>query len=827
MRHNMRRHLRWLLVPLLAGALAACDSAEDRAETHFQRGLALLAEGEAAKAQIEFRNTLRLDASHVEARYQMATHLRATNNIRGAVGQYRGILELDRNHVPARRELAQIMLVADQIDEAERHVVIAFENAPDDPVVRAVKASVDYKRGNREDGVAMARGVIDEVPDSITARLVLVADAMDGRRLDDALTQVDAGLEHAPEDLSLNVVRLGLLEERQDLEGVGEQLKRLVEYFPRADQFREALGRWHTYKGDYDAAEAQYRAISRNNPDDVQKALDVARFINAVHGPLRARAELEALAREEGAKVEFDLAVAALDIQDGDEPAAAARLDAVIERHGDTLDGFKGMIERAKIHIRNREYEQGDALLARILARDPKNQDALLLRASRWLAADEPQNAIDDLRLALDVAPGNVQIMLMLANAYERNGNRELAQERMAQAVQTSEHQPDVALRYVQALVADDKIGVAESVLNSALRRHPQNRDLTIALGQVKLRQSDWRAATQIAGQLRIVDPDDPVAERMEAAALLGQRRFDEGADILRSLVQDDVQDPDSVVALVRALLAGGDIDRARAFLTERLERVPDDATALVLLASIQSSLGQLDEAEGNLKKAIEFDPANAGAYASLARIYNSQGRGELVSETLARGLELNEQDISLRLTRAMQLEREGRIDEAIEIYAELYRERPNAAVIANNFASLLADHRYQDPEQLQRAFNIARRFRDTQQPYLQDTYGWLLHLTGDNAGAIRYVLPAADQLRTNPVVQYHAGMVLYTAGQIEQARARLQRALELGEQVPFALADKAQAALARIEAGRPAEPVAPLPLEGDEAQAPGETAVQ
>jgi Flp pilus assembly protein TadD len=147
-----------------------------------------------------------------------------------------------------------------------------------------------------------------------------------------------------------------------------------------------------------------------------------------------------------------------------------------------------------------------------------------------------------------------------------------------------------------------------------------------------------------------------------------------------------------------------------------------------------------------------------------------------------------------------MQLEHSGDHDAAIAAYEELYRERPNSVVIANNLASLLADHRADEPEIVDRAYNIAKRFRQSEQPYLQDTYGWLLHLKGDSEAAADYVIEAADALPTNPVVQYHAGAVLAENGQLAQARQYIQRALELSEQVRFAHSDRAREVLARIE---------------------------
>lgn len=784
-------------------ALTACDSAEERAAEHYESGMALLEEGNVAKAQLEFRNVVKLQPDHIEARYQLASSLKGQNDLRGAVGQLRSIIELDEKFVPARVDLAEIMLVADQLEEASRHIEVAYAATPDDPRVRAIKSSIDFKRGDKEAALKMAADVLSETPDSVTARLVLVADAMDDGRNDEAMELLDTGLEGAPKDLSLNVIRLGLLEKTGRTDDIGPQLERMVEHYPETDQFREALARWYVFKKRYDEAEAQYRAISANNPKDYQKALDVPRFLNAVHGPERAREELERLASQPDSLVEFDLAIAALDIQQGDEEAAVARLDRLIAERGDDRDADKARLERAKIHIRQEEFAAADALLDAVLSHDPKNEQALLLRASRHLAADQNEQAIRDLRTALDVAPDNVQIMLMLASAYERNGNRELALERLAQAVQRSDYDPPVVLRYSQALVEAQKVEVAESLLLDALKRKGDDRDLLVGLAQIKLRKQEWSAAENISGRLKNLDSEDPVADRLAAAAALGQQRFEDSVDILRGLVDgaDESGDQSGVISLVRALLAGGDIERAETFLNERIQSHPDDATALVLRASILSGRGDLEAAEKDLLEAIELQPDNAAAYASLARIYNSLGKETEVSETLEKGLALNDKDVSLRLTQAMQLEYEGKFDEAIELYGDLYRERPNSAIIANNFASLLADHRADQPDQLARAFNIAKRFRNTDQPYLQDTYGWLLHLTGGSAEALPVMRKAAEGLPTNPLVQYHLGVVLAANGELAQARDRINRALELGGQVKFAQEERARQVLQRIDA--------------------------
>ncbi|WP_339947674.1 tetratricopeptide repeat protein [uncultured Albimonas sp.] len=790
-----------LLAAAVGTTLVGCDSAEERAQAHLDSGIALMEEGKPFQAQLEFRNAIQLEPQNVVARYELVKFFKQTNNINGAVGQLRAILGTQPDHVDARIDMAEIMLVANQLDEADANVSVAMEHRPDDVRVRAIRASIDYKRGDREEALAMADAVLEEDPTQVTARLVRVAWLVDADQPKEALKVLDAGLALDEGDLSFNVIRLGLLEELGRIEDIGPQLERLVEHYPKTDRFREALARWYTLRNEYDSAEAQYRAIAENNPKDFQKSLDVARFLNSAHGPARAREELVRLAAQPDSLVEYDLAIAALDIREGDEAAAAERLDRVLAEHKGTDGGGKAAMERAKIHIRNEEYEAADALLGDLLQIDPKNAAALTLRASRYLVVDDNERAIRDLRVAMDVAPDDVQVMMMLASAYERDGSRELALERMAQAVQRSDYDPSVVLRYVQALVEAQKIDIAESMLMDAIKRKGDLRPLLMSLAQIKLRQQQWTAAEQVAARLRAVDPEDQAADRIEAGAALGQRKFGESADILESLVTDGRDGDAGLISLVRALLAGGDIQRAVGFLDQRLAENPDDTTALVLRASILSGRGELELAEEDLQRAIELEPDNAAAYASLARIYNSMGRTEEMSAALEKGVAMNDDDIALRLTQAMQQEYAGDFDEAIAIYAELYRERPNSAVVANNFASLLADHRADDPAQVERAFNIAKRFRDSKQPHLMDTYGWLLHLTGGSADALPIVRAAAEGLPTNPLVQYHLGVVLAANGQLAQGRQQIQRAIELSEQVNFPQKDRAQDVLVRIDA--------------------------
>jgi cellulose synthase operon protein C len=786
--------------------LAACDSAEERAQKHFERGMELLEQGEAKKAQLEFRNVIRLDDRNVEARYQYARILHDQKDLRGAVGQYLAVLELKPDYFEARVSLAEIYLIAgrqEAVLEAEKQIDEALRIRSDDGEAQAIKATVDYKLGNVDKAVDLAGQVLEADPANVTARLVLIARQLDSKQNAEAFEEVETGLGHDPENLSLNVIKLGLLERLDRDDEVGAQLARMVDVFPDNLKFRETYARWLNSNDDPAGAEAQLREIAARRPNDPDAALQVVRFIGATRGADAARKELTAMVEAPDSKIEYELALASLDYSEGKPDDAAGRLQKIIDREGENAEGDKARIELARVHLREKRPEAANALVDEVLAHDPKNEAALTLRGARYIDEDKPEEAIRDLRAALDADPGNVLVLMKLAQAYERNGSRELALERLAQATQASSYRPEVARRYARTLIDAGKTDIAENVLLESLSRNPQDRDLTIALAGIRLDKRNFVSALQIADALMKADPNDEVAARIRAAAYAGQKRYDESIAVLSAAAERDGDgDAATMISLVRTYLSAGDPEKAEQYLNEVIERDPGNAEARILLGSVHSAQGNSEEAEAAFRAAIEVDPTSADAYASLARLYRTVGRIEDADQVIRQGLDAaTGNDEMLRLSLAMRHEQEGRFDEALKEYGILYERNPESIVVANNYASLLAEHRADDQEQLERAFAIAKRFRDTKQPYLQDTYGWLLHLRGDDERAMASLKEAAEALPGNAQVQYHAGVVYAALGQTQQARAHLQRAIELADLRPFAKVAEAKQALEALPA--------------------------
>jgi cellulose synthase operon protein C len=222
-------------------------------------------------------------------------------------------------------------------------------------------------------------------------------------------------------------------------------------------------------------------------------------MLGEVGGAAAARAELDRLVAAAEDPHPYRRALAGLDLAEGAVDRAIEGLRAIVAETepSDRQARQPGGARRPPRGDRRRGRERGHR--RRVLGEDPSHVAALKRRAEAEIAADRPDDAIASLRTALDQAPRDPEILTLMAAAHERAGAHDLAGERLALAVEVSGSAAAESIRYARFLMENGRQGPAETVLNNALRRAPEDVDLLAALGELHLRRSDWRAAGAVA----------------------------------------------------------------------------------------------------------------------------------------------------------------------------------------------------------------------------------------------------------------------------------------------------------------------------------------
>ncbi len=795
--------------------LAACDSPEEKAEAFYQSGLELLAAGDPDRAAVEFRNVFNYNEEHQDARRQLAEVLRAKGDLSGAFGQYLRLTEQYPDLADARLALAEMAIGGQQWEEAERHGRRALELDPTAAGADSVRVSLDFRQASiDEDTQAQgklaleARALVDADPNDILSRRVLIAYALTQNNPASAIDDIDAAIAYAPEDLTYYVIKIQALNALGEQDEIGNLLRQMYTQFPDNTEVQQSLITYYIQRQDYAGAEAFLRDLAGDDTSAPEGFVPVIQLLEQTGGRDAAKAELQRLADANAGNAAnnsfYRALLAGYAFDEGERDSAIAKMQAIIDASepSDQTRRIKGTLATMLLATGNQVGAR--ALAEEILTEDETNVTALKLRAQMLIDADQPADAIVDLRRALDQSPRDTSIILLLAAAHERNGSTQLQGERLATAVEVSGSGVRESLLYADFLVRQGRDGAARSVLADARNANP--RDLDILAQSARLAMAD-NSIGVVRGIIADVEKlqDQPRApellKSLRTALLLSEDRLDEGLALLQQQAEE-AGTANAVFAVLQTLLRAGKLDEARTYLDAQMAAAPNDPNLRLMHAALLLSEGDADASETELRKLVDENPNAVNAINQLYVLLRRTGQTDAAKEVLAKALADNPGAPRLLLYKAGDLEQEGDIEGAIAIYEDLYALNSGNVTIANNLASLLSAFR-DDEATLERAAAVARRLRDTDIPPFQDTYGWIAYRQGNFEEALTYLEPAAAALTDNALVQYHLGMTYVALERPEDARAALTRALEVaGENSTLPQMKIAQETLATLDGG-------------------------
>lgn len=511
------RLLALALVVTSVFALSACEDASDKAQRKYENSVALLEDGDAERAMVELRGVFDLNGEHLEARLLYADLQFKRGNFPEAYGNYLLAVEQYPQDPRPRLPLVEMLLEANQWDQAEPHLEALLELGVDTPRVQAAVLARDIITAAETKNTAEflriadeAQALLDSDPDLQIARDVLVDSLIQQGNLYDALEALDAGLEIDPENRRRQEIRLRLLDQLGDTEAVGAQLRTMTDLFPEVEQYEVFLLQWYIRNGDVQSAEDFLLSDIERSGNDTQPRVTYVQFLLQVKSPEAALEQTDKFIAEGVDDTMFRMLRAGIQYDQGQREAAIAEVEGLLATAEPSDTTRDNQMALARMYNGVGETEKALALVDTVLAQDSFHVEALKLRASDLIDQDRIGDAILTLRTGLDQAPQDADIRTLLARAHERDGNRELMGENLALAVQNSGSRQAESLRYARFLMSQEKYQSARDVVLQSLRRNPTDLQLLRTLSEIYIGLADWPRTEQIIKALRSMD--DPQA---------------------------------------------------------------------------------------------------------------------------------------------------------------------------------------------------------------------------------------------------------------------------------------------------------------------------
>lgn len=767
--------------------LSACDNAKERAEKHFQAGMDYIQTGDVDRALVEFRNVFQLDGTHHGARLAYAEAERKRGNLREAYSQYLRLVEQYPDDMVGLRALSDMAAANGEWEDAHRFIATALGLAPTDTNLQALKIFSDYGaaiEGNNPAAIASsvkaAQALRQTAPKELLLRKVIIDDLVRSQSFDQALKELDAAIEIAPEERILYAQRLSVYAALSDNASIETGLLEMVKKFPDAPEMSNALLRWYVARNELDKAEALLRSKIDPSSDDPAPVIELVGFLSDYRGPDAAVAELDKVIASGKSVAVFRSARAGFKFDQGDHAGAIAEMDHILEtaQPGDET-------RKIKIGLARMKLVAGDAVAARALVEDVLSEDSGQIEAiklkSTWLILDDQVgDAISLLREAIVQNPNDPAILTLLAQAYERNGEKDLMRETLSRAVEASGRAPAESLRYAQLLSSEGKFVLAEGVLIDALRIAPGDVTLLVPLGQIYVQIKDWSRAAAVADDIESLHDENVKADlvNMRSAILVGQQKTAEAASYLAQMASGKDGQIDAKIALLRNQLNDGHSQEALTYAAQMLSEDPANLDLQFVHASVLSWTGDNAGAETAFRSILANDAKRPVVWLALYRVVSADKARKAEATTLLDdALAAVPDSGELRWAKAGLLEASGDIEGSVAIYESLYKENSANPIVANNLASLLSNY-YKDKDSLARAEVIARRLKGSGLPPYQDTFGWIAYLNNNFTSAVPELEGAAAGLPDDPTVQYHLGMVYLALERNEDAAKQLQKVL-------------------------------------------------
>jgi tetratricopeptide (TPR) repeat protein len=790
------RSLTIVLFILTVLALNACGGADARRARHLEKGQSYLNAGNFDKARIEFQNALQIAPTDPQARFEMGVVDEKLGKLREAVQFYQATLDVSPDHLGATEKLARLYVFSGAPDRAMELIKPALVKHPDDSELLTLRAAVRVQQKDIDGGQADAERAVQLDPKNQDSVATLAGVYTTQKAYDKAQAVLEQAVTRIPDTVDLRLALAQVYEAQKRPAEAERVLLELAHLRPEERAHRIRLAQFYAGQNEFDAAESVLRDGIKAIPKDRDLKFALIEFLAAHRSKEIAETELKKMVAADPKDFEMKFALAQFYERTQQPASAEAIYQQVIDSEKLDAAGLTARDRLAALKLLRNDVAGAEALIAEVLAKSPRDDDALIMRGNIALNKKDPKAAIADLRSVLRDQPNAVGVLRTLARAHLANGEPAIAEETMRRALETNPKDSSLRLDLAQLLAQLGKPAQAQPIVAQLVKDEPNNFAALDTLFRVSATNKDFETAKMAADTIVATQPKAARGYFYQGMLAEEAKHYDDALRFYAQAVDLQPEGIEPLQAQIRLLMALKRPDEAMKRLDDIIARVPNNALAPDLKGELLLAQGKTVEAQEAYKMAIQRSPTWWQGYRGLAHAQFAAKNSDGALATLRRGQPLVDQPDQLSLEIATYFEQSGRPDEAIRQYEEIIRRNPQSDVAANNLAMLLVTYK-KDSTSLDRAKSLALRFADSTNPSYLDTYGWVLFKNGQAAASVPILERVASKVPDAPVVLYHLGMAQSEAGDSAQAVSNLKRAVNSGSK--FSGLDEAKLTLDKL----------------------------
>ncbi len=520
-----------------------------------------------------------------------------------------------------------------------------------------------------------------------------------------------------------------------------------------------------------------------------------------------------------------------------DENAAKAirHLEVALDpAEGEAEPGVRATLSR--LYVSTGAFDKAIPVLLALVNQEPQWHDGTQLLAEAYLGAGRTREGIAWLQ---ELAADDPRVLPTLADFYERERRWKEAADTYGKAIQLvpfGRNTADLRTRYASALLnaggreaaakardvltGTDARGAKNGVPANPLKRAlPTDSRALYLLSQAQRRLGDSVAAETAARALIAQNPRSPWGYYALAEALEEREQYQAVVDALAPAIEqfrprrpgDERLEGNMLPPhLGFAYQQLGEYEKAISTFDEARRFAPDDPSLAGYLAEANIAAkkygaaadvaraayaahpgdlrlarahaqalrhsGKIDQALAVLQKALEAHGDDPMAHVAVARMYADTNRGGEAVKVLQNAQAKFPTHDAVAYELGAVLDKQKRYADAERVFKEVLTRDPENAAVLNYLGYMLAER----GERLDESVELLTKALQLQPDNgsILDSLGWAYFKADKLALAEENLRRAADQLKTNSVIQDHYGDLLFKLGRLDDAIAAWTRAL-------------------------------------------------
>ncbi len=473
----------------------------------------------------------------------------------------------------------------------------------------------------------------------------------------------------------------------------------------------------------------------------------------------------------------------------------------------------------ARLYVATGTFDKAIPLLTALVNDEPGWNDGPALLAEAFAGAGRNAEAIQWLEQA---AQNDPDLYATLGDFYERERRWPDAAQAFDEAAKHNPRSIELKRRYASALLnvgGQDALAKARAALTEVVAANANDIRALFQLSQAQRRLGDLPAAEATARRIIAQNARSPMGYYSLALALEERRAYQAVVDVLAPAVSEfraraGASPATDLAALLPHLGFAyqqlGEYDKAIASLDEAHRLSPNDAAVSAYLIQAHLSAkkyaaavdlarkaaadnpddlrfarleaealrqsGKADEAIAVLQDVVKKQADQPASYVALAQLYVDTRRGGEAVKVLQDAQARFPDEVSIPFELGAAFEKQKRYAEAESAFRQVLAKEPDNAPALNYLGYMLADRGERLDESIE-YLKKALTIEPDNGSYL-DSLGWAYYKSDKLDLALDNLRRAAEQLKTNSVIQDHYGDALFKQGRYDEAVAAWDRAL-------------------------------------------------